>query len=77
MLKSITSFSSLYLISYFLWIYSLISLNSSNFVFSIIIPENLQKIFVNNEKIENNNETRLLIFDDKINLFFLNRLRNN
>ena len=44
--------------------------NSSNVVFSIILPENLQKIFVNNEKLETNNCTRLLIFDDNINLIF-------
>ena len=43
-----------------------------------IIPENLKKIFVynekpwNNEKIETNNGTRLLIFDDKNNFYFLN-----
>ena len=43
MLKSIISFSLLYWISYFLWIYSQISSNSSNVVFSLIILENLQK----------------------------------
>jgi len=59
--KPIISFSLLCWISYFLWIYSQISSNSSNVVFSIIILENLQKIFVNNEKIETNNWTRLLI----------------
>jgi len=52
MLESVISFSSINLISYFLWIYSQISTNSSNIVFSIIILENLQKIFVNNEKLE-------------------------
>ena len=72
MLKSIISFLLLYWISYFLWINSQISSNSSNDVFSIIILESLQKIILNNEKpeyweIETNNWTRLLIFDDKIN----------
>ena len=32
-----------------------LSTNFSNVVFSIKFPENLQKIFVNNEKIESNN----------------------
>ena len=32
----------------------------------------LAKMFGNNEIIETNNWTRLLIFDDKINLYFLN-----
>jgi len=78
MLESIISFASLYKISYFLWIYSQISTNSSNVVFSIKIPENLQKIFVNNwEIIETNNWKRLLIFDDKINFYFLNLFLNN
>ena len=45
-------------------------------MFSIIIPENLQKIFVNNEKIETNNWTRLRIFEDKINFYFLNLCQN-
>ena len=77
MLKSIILFSLLYWISYFLWIYSQISSNSSNVVFSIIILENLRKSLwimrnQNNEKIETNNWTRLLIFDDKINFYFLN-----
>ena len=40
MLESIISFSSLHWISYFLWIYSQISTNSSNVVFSIKIPDN-------------------------------------
>ena len=66
MLKSINSFSLLYWMSYLLWIYSQISSNSSNVVFSIIILENLQKSLwimrnQNNEKIETNNWTRLLI----------------
>ena len=30
------------------------------------------KLFLNNEKIETNNCTRILIFDDKINFYFLN-----
>jgi len=78
MLKSIISFSLLFIIiSYLLWIYSQISSNSSNVVFSIIILENLRKSLwimknQNNEKIESNNWTRLLIFDDKINFYFLN-----
>ena len=77
MLKSIISFSLLYWISNFLWIYSQISSNSSNVIFSIIILENLRKSFwiirnQNNEIIETNNWTRLLIFDDKINFYFLN-----
>jgi len=77
MLKSINSFSLLYWMSYLLWIYSQISSNSSNVVFSIIILENLQKSLwimrnQNNEKIETNNWTRLLILDDKINFYFLN-----
>ena len=75
--ESIISFSSLYWISYFLWIYSQISSNSSNVVFSIIILENLRRSLwimrnKNNEKIETNNWTTLLIFDDKINFYFLN-----
>ena len=74
MLESIISFPLLYWISYFLWIYSQISSNSSNVVFSVIILENLQKSSgimrnQNNEKIETNNWTRLLI---KINFYFLN-----
>ena len=77
MLKSNIMFLVSYWISYLLWIYSQIYSNSSNVVFSIIILENLQKIFVNkknknNEKIETNNWTRLLIFDDKIDFYFLN-----
>ena len=76
MLESIISFSSFYWIYYFLWIYTRISTNSLNVVFSIINPENLWKIFVNNEKleyweIETNNWTRLPFFDDKINFYFL------
>ena len=54
MLESIISFSSLFGISYFLSIYSQISANFSNVVFSTIIPENLQNTFVNNEKPWNN-----------------------
>ena len=72
MLKSIISFSLLYWIYYSIWIYSQIFSNSSNVVFSIIILENLQKIFVNNKKIKTINWIRLLIFDDKINFYFLN-----
>ena len=76
MLKSIISFLLLYWISYLLWIYSQISSKSSNVVFSIIILENLRKSLwrmrnQNNEKIETNNWRRLLIFDDKINFYFL------
>ena len=76
MLKSNISFSLLYWISYLLWIYSQISSNSWNFVFSIIILENLRKSLwimrnQNNEKIETHNWTRLLIFDDKINFYFI------
>jgi len=61
----------------FFWIYTQISSNSSNVVFSIIILENLQKSLwimrnQNNEKILTNNWTRELIFDDKINFYFLN-----
>ena len=66
----VSIFSLLYWISYFLCIASQISSNSSNVVFSIIIIENLQKIFVNNDIIETNNWTRLLIFDEKINFYF-------
>ena len=77
MLKSIISFSLFYWISYFHWIYSQISSSSSNVVFSIIILENLRKSLwitknKNNEMIETNNWTRLLILDDKINFYFLN-----
>ena len=79
MLKSIISFSLLYWMSYFLWIYSQISSNSSNVVFSRVILENLRKSLwimknQNNEIIETNNWTwtRLLIFDEKINFYFLN-----
>jgi len=73
LLKSIISFSLLYWINNFLWICSQIS---SSVVFSIIILENLrQSLWImrnqNNEKIETNNWTRLLIFDDKINFYFL------
>ena len=76
MLISIILFSLLYWISYFLWIYSQISSNSSNVVFTIIIIENLRKSLwimrnQNSEIIETNNKTRLLIFDDKINFYFL------
>jgi len=47
-----------------------------NVVFPIIILGNLRKSLwimrnQNNEKIETNNWTRLLIFDDKINFYFL------
>ena len=77
MLKSIISFSFLYWISNLIWIYSQISSNCSNVVFSIIILENLQNSLwimrnQNNEIIKTNNWTRLLIFDDKINFYFLN-----
>ena len=72
MLELIISFSLFYWISYFLWIYSQISSNSSNVVFSIKIPKNLQKIFVNNEKLKTYNWTRLLIFNEMINFYFLN-----
>ena len=81
MLKSIISFSLLYWISNFLWIYSQISSNSLNVVFSIIIIENLRTSLwitrnYNNEIIETNNWTRLLIFDDKINFYFLKMFLN-
>jgi len=74
MLKSIISFSLFYWISYLPWIYSKISSNSSNVVFSITILENLRKLLwimrnQNNEKIETNSWTRFFIFDDKINFF--------
>ena len=76
MLKSNISFSLLYWISNFLWIYSQISSNSSDVDFSIIILENVGKSLwiirnLNNEKIETNNWTRLLIFDKKINFYCL------
>ena len=58
--KSI-SFISLYLISHSLRICLQISTNSLNAVFSIKIPENLKKMFVNNEITETNNWIRLLI----------------
>ena len=74
MLKSIISFSSLYWISYFLWTYSQISTNSSNVVFLIKIPENLCN---NWEIIETNNWIRLLIFEDKINFYFLHIFLKN
>ena len=81
MLESIISFSLLYWISNFLWIYSQISSNSLNVVFSIIIIENLRTSLwitrnYNNEIIETNNWTRLLIFDDKINFYFLKMFLN-
>jgi len=77
MLKSIISFSLLYWISYLFWIYLQICSNSSNVVFSMKILENLRNSLwilrnQNNETIETNNWTRLLIFDDKINFYFLN-----
>ena len=77
MLKSIFLFLLLNLISYFFKNYSQISSNSSNVVFSIIILENLRRSLwimrnQNNEKIETNNWTRLLIFDDKTNFYFFN-----
>ena len=54
MLESIIFFSSLYwiFIFYSLWICSLISSNSSNVAFSVKIPENLQKMFGNNETLQ-------------------------
>jgi len=52
MLESIISFSSLYWSSYSLRICSQISTNSSKVVISIKIPENLQKMFVNNERLQ-------------------------
>ena len=75
MLKSIISFSLLYWFSYFLWIYSQISSNSSNVVFSIIFQKICRKSFwimrnQNTEKIETNKWTRLLVFDDKIIFYF-------
>jgi len=65
MVESINSFLSVYWICYSLWFCSQISSNSSNVVFSIKIPGNLQKIFVNNETLQKLiTEKRLLIFDD-------------
>ena len=55
MIKSIISFPSLpslYCISYSLQLCSQISTNSSNVVFSIKSPENLQKMFVKNERLQ-------------------------
>jgi len=52
MLESILSFSSLYLISHSLRICSQISTNFSNDIFSIKYPENIQKMFVNNETLQ-------------------------
>ena len=77
MLKSIFSFSLLYWISHFFLIYLQISSNSSNVVFSTIILENLRtSLWImrnqNSEIIETNNWTRLLIFDENINSYFLN-----
>ena len=53
MLESIISFSSLYWISYFLWICSRICKILQMSSFSIKIPENLQKIFVKNRDYRN------------------------
>ena len=60
MLKSIISVFIIVLNFLFLWIYSQISSNSSNVVFSIIILENLRtSLWImriqNNEKMETNN----------------------
>jgi len=81
MLKLIISFSLLYWISNFLWIYSQISSNSLNVVFSIMFIENLRtSLWITrnyiNEIIETNNWTRLHIFDDKINFYFLKMFLN-
>ena len=64
MLELFISFTSLYWISYSLRICSQISTKSSNVVFSIKIPENLQKNVCEEWEItEINYWLRLLIFD--------------
>ena len=62
MLESTISFSSIYWISYSLWISLQIFTDSSNFVFSIKIIENVCEQW---EITETNKWVRLLIFGDK------------
>ena len=78
MLELIIYFSSLYWISYSSWICSQTTSNSSNVVFSIKIPGNLQKMFVNNEILQKPITEKDYVFSMIIvNFYFLNLFLNN
>ena len=65
MLESIISFSSLYWISYSLWIWLQISINCSNVVFSIKNKnKSTENVCEQWDITETNNWIRLLFFDD-------------